>query len=476
MRVTLIFIVLVTMTFSASAYVTPPDAYCGNPPQNRYCTQCHGTYPLNSGNGYIQLDGLPADGFLPNQTYNLTLTLAHPGQSRWSFEVTCEYQSGTSWLQGGTFTITQSSYTTLSVGAGSAPDYVKNNSSGTFNGTPGPTSWQFNWTAPDAAVSSVNFYFAGAACNGSGSGGDYIYGQSTAVNQYIAPQPPVVSDIPNQTILIFDLFDTLYLDQYVDDPDTPDSLITWECEDYELFGVIINGGIAYFEPFLIFPSLFGVDTLTFTASDPGGLSDSDIAIYTIINNPPVLGDIPDITVFSNEPIPDTDLYPYVTDPEPLSVYYWYILGDSTNITPQFNDNILSFTQVFPDWFGSQTFTVEVMDGGGLTDTDDITVNILQAGMELIPSTKLPSAFALYPSYPNPFNAETIISFALSKVSFVDLVIYNASGRRMMTLCEGYYTAGYYNIKANFQHFASGIYLVSFQAGDYSAARKIVLVK
>ena len=103
-----VIIVLTTLAFPAAAYDNPPDNYCGNPPQYRYCNYCHSTNPLNGGNGYLQLTGLPPNGFIPNHTYNLTLNLADPGQSRWAFEITAEYLSGTSWVEAGTFTITQS--------------------------------------------------------------------------------------------------------------------------------------------------------------------------------------------------------------------------------------------------------------------------------------------------------------------------------------------------------------------------------
>jgi len=184
---------LMTFAYSAAAYDNPPDNYCGNPPQYRYCNYCHGTNPLNGGDGYLLLAGLPSNGFIPNHTYNLTLTLADSGQSRWAFEITAEYFNGFDWVQAGFFTITQPMNTQLSVGGGSYPDFVKNTYTGTFTGTPGPTSWQFNWVAPEAAVASISFYFAGNACNASsGSGGDYVYGDEVVLNQYSSWAPPAV--------------------------------------------------------------------------------------------------------------------------------------------------------------------------------------------------------------------------------------------------------------------------------------------
>ena len=33
----------------------PPDGVAGDPPGNVSCTQCHATYPLNSGSGTLQI-------------------------------------------------------------------------------------------------------------------------------------------------------------------------------------------------------------------------------------------------------------------------------------------------------------------------------------------------------------------------------------------------------------------------------------
>ena len=65
----------------------PPDGFCGNPPDGYACNVCHYDYDLNSGDGSLQLIGLPATA-VAGTTYTLTVRLSDPQQKRWGFELT----------------------------------------------------------------------------------------------------------------------------------------------------------------------------------------------------------------------------------------------------------------------------------------------------------------------------------------------------------------------------------------------------
>lgn len=154
---------------SASAFSSgPPDDFAGNPPGLSDCTTCHGSFPVNSGDGSLMLDGLP-EAFDPGSTYDLTVVLADGQQSRWGFEATV--------LDGdtaaGDLVVTDAANTQLSESSGR--QFVKQTFDGTYAGTvDGPVSWSFQWVAPD--VPQVTFYVAGNAANGDGStANDYIY-------------------------------------------------------------------------------------------------------------------------------------------------------------------------------------------------------------------------------------------------------------------------------------------------------------
>jgi hypothetical protein len=171
MRVTaIIFLVLLIPTTLLAFSGGPPDGKTGAPGEG-VCTDCHSTYPLNSGDGSLNISA--PSYFMAGQTYSIMVTLADSGQSRWGFEIT---QFGD-----GSFGVTDPTNTQLSSSGGK--DYIKHTSTGTNAGTPhGPTSWSFDWTAPATPPDSVVLYAAGnAANNNNNNQGDYIYTASTVL-------------------------------------------------------------------------------------------------------------------------------------------------------------------------------------------------------------------------------------------------------------------------------------------------------
>ncbi|MDH3892053.1 MAG: hypothetical protein OEV49_13320 [candidate division Zixibacteria bacterium] len=151
----------------------PPDVRTGAPGEG-LCTDCHGG-TVNSGDGSFGVTITPP-GLVPGQDYTITVTLGDPGQSRWGFELTALAGTDAGSEGAGVFTITDPTNTQLSDGNGNNRDYVKQTSTGTFNGTAdGPVSWSFQWTAPLEPAHQVDFYVAGNAANGGGTSGDYIY-------------------------------------------------------------------------------------------------------------------------------------------------------------------------------------------------------------------------------------------------------------------------------------------------------------
>lgn len=179
--------------FGAAAVVADTD-YSGNPPNAKtgapgegLCTQCH-SGSANSGDGSFQISVAPSI-YVPNQVYTVTVTLADPGQSRWGFELTALDGTEATSEKSGDFTITDAANTQLDHDAGFNRDYVKQTSTGTYNGTSnGPVSWEVQWTAPSDAVEPVTFYAAGNAANGGGTSGDFIY--TTELAMQIAPPVP----------------------------------------------------------------------------------------------------------------------------------------------------------------------------------------------------------------------------------------------------------------------------------------------
>jgi hypothetical protein len=93
-------------------------------------------------------------------------------------------------------------------------------------------------------------------------------------------EPPAISDIPDQTIDEGDTFAGVPLDDYVSDPDNEDAEIVWTCSgNVELSVTISDDRIATIA--VPDPEWTGSETITFTATDPDGLSAGDSAEFTV---------------------------------------------------------------------------------------------------------------------------------------------------------------------------------------------------
>ncbi len=92
------------------------------------------------------------------------------------------------------------------------------------------------------------------------------------------------------------------------------------------------------------------------------------------------------------------------------------------------------------------------------------------------ASAMPENFYLAQNQPNPFNPETVISFALPEASQVALTVYNSAGQRVATLMEGFVTAGEYSVVFDGANLSSGVYFYHLTAGNHSAVKKCLLMK
>jgi len=112
----------------------------------------------------------------------------------------------------------------------------------------------------------------------------------------------------------------------------------------------------------------------------------------------------------------------------------------------------------------------VGDNGAILRTTANVFGIRQLG------NVIPEKYNLYQSYPNPFNPKVTIKFDIAENSDVKLVIYDLLGREITTLVSDKLNSGIYQIEWNASNYTSGIYFYRLKAGDYSSAKKMVLVK
>ncbi|MEA3285909.1 MAG: right-handed parallel beta-helix repeat-containing protein [Candidatus Marinimicrobia bacterium] len=88
----------------------------------------------------------------------------------------------------------------------------------------------------------------------------------------------------------------------------------------------------------------------------------------------------------------------------------------------------------------------------------------------------PTRYQLSQNYPNPFNPSTRINFALPQSGQVDLVIFNALGQEVMSLVDQQLDAGNHTVQFQASHLNSGVYFYRITADNYSANRKMILLK
>lgn len=103
-----------------------------------------------------------------------------------------------------------------------------------------------------------------------------------------------------------------------------------------------------------------------------------------------------------------------------------------------------------------------------------------------PSVPLPTDFSISQNFPNPFNPETEISFALPEPSQVSITILDLLGRTVATLTSGHYRAGYQRVRwdgtdASGSTVGSGIYFYRITAvgesgRQFTRVMKMALMK
>jgi hypothetical protein len=86
----------------------------------------------------------------------------------------------------------------------------------------------------------------------------------------------------------------------------------------------------------------------------------------------------------------------------------------------------------------------------------------------------PTAYALYQSRPNPAAGNAIIDFDLPETAPVTLTVYDISGRTVRTVVDETLTTGEH--EAEVSGLAPGVYVYRLKAGEFNAAKKMVIVE
>ena len=219
--------------------------------------------------------------------------------------------------------------------------------------------------------------------------------------------PPVVSDIPDQTINESENFAIISLNDFVTDSDDNFCSLDWSVDGNSNLDVSIiysecmgcpspscycSASITYQDGWT------GSETVTFIVTDPDGLSDSDSATFTVNakpipptpNQPPVISDISVDPIYEDEFFADIYLNAYVEDPDGSDSDITWTVSESDVLDidilvvaavggdPPVNDLYYYANITYqPGWTGSETVTFIVTDPDGLSDSDNVTFTVLE---------------------------------------------------------------------------------------------------
>ena len=169
-----------------SAFSTgPPILRTGNPADGGItCTACHRTFlPVNSDpRGSVLIKASP---YSPGVTQTIQVTIVHPEQKRWGFQLTARSAANPA-LGAGSFT-PNTTIRVRCVGGIDAPcngalEFASHRSA-VVTAVGAGFTYSIDWTPPADAVGDINLYAAGNAADGNNAlTNDRIYNTSTVIS------------------------------------------------------------------------------------------------------------------------------------------------------------------------------------------------------------------------------------------------------------------------------------------------------
>lgn len=105
-------------------------------------------------------------------------------------------------------------------------------------------------------------------------------------------------------------------------------------------------------------------------------------------------------------------------------------------------------------------------------------NLIISDVSEAKENNIPEQFNLSQNYPNPFNPSTVISYQLSVPSKVTLKVYDMLGREVAVLVNEVQQPGNYNSQFSIVNYqlSSGVYFYRLQTDNFSATKKMMLIK
>ncbi|MCJ7554179.1 MAG: T9SS type A sorting domain-containing protein, partial [Ignavibacteriaceae bacterium] len=195
------------------------------------------------------------------------------------------------------------------------------------------------------------------------------------------------------------------------------------------------------------------------------------------------------------------------DPSTQEVTTYFFSGDPVNGTGWADSSIYGYWYLCPEhptFISNRTF---LLSSGPFNfapgDTQEVTIGILisrgesniqsvaelkkdAAKLQLFydaykpeipePIIEPPGFYSLTQNYPNPFNPVTTIKYTIPVASLVTLKVYDILGNEISTLVNEVQEADEYSVKFNSDGLASGIYIYTISAREFTRTKKMVVLR
>ncbi|MBU1920440.1 T9SS type A sorting domain-containing protein [bacterium] len=113
--------------------------------------------------------------------------------------------------------------------------------------------------------------------------------------------------------------------------------------------------------------------------------------------------------------------------------------------------------------GSGTWTAGTQDGS------------IEGPLPIMAGRELPTEYSLA-VYPNPFNPTTNLEFALPQATFLNVSVFDVTGRLVSQLLNGTFDAGYHNVSFDASNLPSGLYFARVHSNEFATTKKLMLLK
>jgi hypothetical protein len=123
------------------------------------------------------------------------------------------------------------------------------------------------------------------------------------------------------------------------------------------------------------------------------------------------------------------------------------------------------------------FTLTITDSNDSTFTYNFNLVCQGADINTLTNSSIVAPIkAEFVLSPNPFNAQTELILELPQAGFVDLKVYDALGREIVTLIDGYQMSGRHTAIFNAENYSSGIYFFRLYYNGQTTILKSLLLK